>query len=110
MIFWLHIKLESNGYSQPLGKKGAEMSEQMAPEPGKTEALPEPPSDVMEADGSERPARLPEETWKNMYTTLYSYHFGHIDFLTLLDKWEEMLHIKSPTVKPLAFTKPKASK
>jgi hypothetical protein len=31
--------------------------------------------------------------YEQMYHYLYDYHFGHITFLELLDKWRQILHL-----------------
>ena len=63
-------------------------------EPGNIEGLPEQDSGVKNAGhpGSHPP--LPEEAWEKMHHALYECYFGHIDFLRLLDEYEEILGIK----------------
>lgn len=58
-------------------------------------------SDVKDTDLSAAPALLPEDIWEKMYKALLRYRFGHIDFLSLLDEWEELLHIKSRPPDPM---------
>ena len=58
------------------------------------EVLPEQDSGVKNANQTGSPTPLPEEAWEKMYHLLYDYYFGHIDFLSLLDKYEEILQIK----------------
>ncbi len=51
-------------------------------------------ADVKGTDNSESRAKLPEEAWEKMYKALYDYYFGRIDFLSLLDRYEEIVGIK----------------
>lgn len=49
-----------------------------------------------DANLSDSSTRLPEEVWEKMYKAMWEYRFGRINFLELLDKWEELLGIKPP--------------
>jgi len=40
---------------------------------------------------------LSEETYKEMWMLRYQQHLGQITFLEMLDKWEEILGISSPS-------------
>ena len=69
---------------------------------GNIEKSAEKDSDVKGTDDSERLARQPmarpltEETFKEMWMLGYRMHLGQITFLELLDKYEEILGIKTP--------------
>lgn len=45
----------------------------------------------------ENPSQEPEP-FEQMYRTLYDYYFRKISFLDLLQKWEELLDLPSPTL------------
>jgi len=50
-----------------------------------------------EVPNSNRPSvDVSGDTYKDMYTLLNAYHFGRISFLELMDKFEEVLNIKTP--------------
>lgn len=51
-------------------------------------------ADAKDTNHSDSRMCLPEEVWEKMYKDLIAYRFGHIGFLDLLDKWEELLGIK----------------
>ena len=70
------------------------MKKKDAQEPPKIEVVPERDSGVKDTNNPDNLKGLSEEIWEKMYNALYDYYFGQIDFLSLLDKWEEILQIK----------------
>jgi hypothetical protein len=70
------------------------MKEKDAQKQRKIEMPPGQDSGVKETNNSGSLTRSPEEKWEKMYKALYDYYFGRIDFLSLLDKWEDILGIK----------------
>jgi hypothetical protein len=61
---------------------------------GKIEVLPEQDSGAKDTSNPDSSTPLPVEAWEKMYHALNDYRLGHIDFLSLLDKYEEILQIK----------------
>ncbi|GHO98870.1 hypothetical protein KSF_089180 [Reticulibacter mediterranei] len=70
------------------------MKSKYSQEQRKIERSAEQHSDVQGTDNSENRAKLPDEAWEEMYKALYEYYFGRIDFLSLPDRYEEILGIK----------------
>ena len=70
------------------------MKKKDAQEPRKIETPPGQDSGINDTSNPDSSPRLPEEAWEKMFYLLYEYHFGRIDFLSLLDKYEEILQIK----------------
>jgi hypothetical protein len=70
------------------------MKEKDAQKQRKIEMPPGQDSGVEEKNNSSSLTSSPEERWEKMYKDLFDYYLGRIDFLCLLDKWEDILGIK----------------
>ena len=51
---------------------------------------------ITDGDTIELATATAGEDYKKMCALLYAYRFGTIEFLELLDRFEKILHIKSP--------------